>query len=126
MSRCAAQLWEITMAEINYVEFHNFEVDCSEIRGDESEILEIMQNSEVSIQNLCESKFGYNLDDVEERDELAKYLNDLIGNEDEDRLVMSSTVKEWISGCEDFETLLHISSLVTENLFRVIKSRGQL
>ena len=114
------------MAGISYVEFHNFEVDCSEITGDESEILEIMRNSDVSIQNLCESKFEYNLDDVEERDELAKYLNDLIGNEDEDRLVMSSTVKEWISGCEDFETLLHISSIVTENLFRVIKSRGQL
>jgi hypothetical protein len=120
MSRCAAQLWENTMAEINYVEFHNFEVDCSEIRGDESEILEIMQNSDVSIQNLCESKFGYNLDDVEERDELIRYLNEVSGNSadfDVERL------KGWLDyECNDFEILLELLSLVTANLFRVATS----
>ena len=123
MSRCAAQLWEIIMATINYVGFDNFEVDCSEITGDENEILEIMQQSHISIQNLCDAKFGYNLDDVEERDELIRYLNEVSGNSVD---LNSQSIRNWIARCEEFEILLDLMTAVTVNLYRVIRSRGQL
>ena len=109
------------MATINYVEFHNFEVDCSEITGDESEILEIMQQSDISIRDLCESKFGYNLDDREERDELIRYLNEVSGNSVG---LDSESITNWIARCEDFEILLDLMSAVTGKIYRVIKSRG--
>ena len=64
------------MVQINYVEFHNFEVDCSEISGDETDISVIMQNSDVSILDLCESEFGYD-QNTAQRDELIAYLSDL-------------------------------------------------
>ena len=110
------------MAHINYVEFHNFEVDCSEISGDATDISVIMQNSDVSILDLCEIEFGSYCNETE-RDELADYLNGLIDNQ---TVMMSTTVKNWIEGCEDFEILLELMSTVTTKLFRVAQSRGQL
>lgn len=111
------------MAGINYVEFHNFEVDCSEISGDESEILEIMRNSDVSIQNLCEAEFSSGLN-IEERDELIEFFTNLSGEELND--FNSESITKWIAHCEDFEILLDLLSAVTVNLYRVIRSRGQL
>ena len=82
----------------------------------------IMQNSDVTILDLCESEFGSYCNETE-RDELADYLNGLIDNQS---LMMSTTVKNWIDGCEDFEILLELMSTVTAKLFRVSQSRGQL
>lgn len=107
------------MAEINYVEFHNFEVDCSEISGDATDISVIMQNSDVSILDLCESEFGYD-QNTAERDELIAYLGGLAGH------CNSEVIKNWITECNDFEVLLELMSTVTANLFRVAQSRGQL
>ena len=110
------------MAHINYVEFHNFEVDCSEISGDANDINEIMQNSDVSILDLCESEFGYD-QNTAERDELIARLNDLAGHPTGSD---SEAIKNWITECNDFEILLELMSTVTANLFRVAQSRGQL
>lgn len=110
------------MAYINYVEFHNFEVDCSEISGDIVDIKVIMQNSDILLEDLCKSYFEMDFNETE-RDELADYLNGLIDNQS---LMMSTTVKNWIDGCEDFEILLELMSTVTAKLFRVSQSRGQL
>tara|TARA_B100000900_G_scaffold137408_1_gene116355 strand:- start:1688 stop:2077 length:390 start_codon:yes stop_codon:yes gene_type:complete len=129
MSQCAAQLWERNMAEINYVEFHNFEVDCSEITGDPTDIAVIMQNSDVSLRDLCESEFGCHPNalgchpNTEERDELIAYLNELAGRP---TFHDSGTIKDFIARCNDFEILLELMSTVTANLFRVAQSRGQL
>lgn len=112
------------MAEINYVEFHNFEVDCSEISGDATDISVIMQNSDVSILDLCESEFGHD-QNTAERDEIIAYLGGLAGHftgSDSD----SEAIKNWITECNDFEILLELMSTVTANLFRVAQSRGQL
>lgn len=110
------------MAHINYVEFHNFEVDCSEISGDATDISVIMQNSDVSILDLCESEFGYD-QNTAERDELIAYLGGLAGHL---AVYDSETIKHWIANCDDFEILLELMSTVTANLFRVAQSRGQL
>ncbi len=110
------------MVQINYVEFHNFEVDCSEISGDETDISVIMQNSDVSILDLCESEFGYD-QNTAQRDELIAYLSDLAGHPTG---FNSEAIKNWITKCDDFEILLELMSTVTANLFRVAQSRGQL
>ena len=110
------------MVQINYVEFHNFEVDCSEISGDETDISVIMQNSDVSILDLCESEFGYD-QNTAERDEIIAYLGGLAGHL---AVYDSETIKHWIANCDDFEILLELMSTVTANLFRVAQSRGQL
>jgi hypothetical protein len=110
------------MAQINYLEFWNSEVDCSEISGDATDISVIMQNSDVSLRDLCESEFGCHLN-TEERDELIAYLNELAGCP---TFYDSGTIKDFIASCEDFEILLELMSTVTSNLFRVAQSRGQL
>jgi len=122
MSRCAAQLWEINMAHINYVEFHNFEVDCSEISGDATDISVIMQNSDVSILDLCESEFGHD-QNTAERDELIAYLVELAGNH---AVYDFEKIRHWIGDCEDFETLIDLMATVTATLYSVIRSRGRL
>ncbi len=110
------------MVQLNYVEFHNFEVDCSEISGDATDINVIMQNSDVSILDLCESEFGYE-QNAGERDELIAYLSALAGHPTG---FNSEAIKNWITECNDFEILLELMSTVTANLFRVAQSRGQI
>ena len=116
------------MAEINYIEFHNFQVDCNEIVVmDKDEISVIMHNSDVSLRDLCESEFGCHPIEqrvhTEERDELIAYLNELAGRP---TFHDSETIKDFIARCNDFEILLELMSTVTANLFRVAQSRGQL
>ena len=45
------------MATITYLGLDDVEVDCSVISGEEGEILEIMQNSDISFEDLCKAYF---------------------------------------------------------------------
>lgn len=108
------------MAEINYVEFHNFEVDCSEISGDITDISVIMQNSDVSLSDLVQSHFSYGANEGERKDLIHELQS--MGGSTETNL---HTIKEWIREQRDITVLTEALLTVTSTLARRAETLSQ-
>ena len=116
----ALTLGEKTMAHIQYVEFHNFDVDCSVISVEDYEVLEIMQNSDISFEDLCKAYFENNSNE-EERRELISELKAISSFME----LNAYEVKDWIREQRDIPVLTDVLLTVTETLARRAESRSQ-
>jgi len=108
------------MAHIQYVEFHNFDVDCSVISVEDYEVLEIMQNSDISFEDLCKAYFENNSNE-EERRELISELKAISSFME----LNAYEVKDWIREQRDIPVLTDVLLTVTETLARRAESRSQ-
>ena len=101
------------MAEVNYVEVRNIEVDTSEIRCEVDEVLEICERNDISLSDLVNSYFQHGAND-EYRTDLIFELQSM-GRSTEIDL---DTVKEWIREQWNISVLTDALLTVTETLAR--------
>ena len=101
------------MATITYLGLDDVEVDCSVISGEEGEILEIMQNSDISFEDLCKAYFEMDFNE-DERKELIRELQSIGGSSE---LTMYE-VKDWIREQRDIKVLTDTLVTLTETLTR--------